>query len=76
MKPKVGDIIVFDARFYNKYGHVAIISDVEEDKIEIIQQNYWHFLRSRRTFELLYDKKNWTVNNDRVLGWLRYRAKI
>ena len=38
-KPKVNDLVVYDATAFNKYGHVAIISKVTDSKIEIIQQN-------------------------------------
>ncbi len=73
VKPKVGDLIVFDATVHNKYGHVAIVSDVKEDEIEIIQQNYGPFLRSRKTLALRYENEKWNVENSKVLGWLRYR---
>ena len=69
--PKVGDIIVFDATFYNKYGHVAIISEVTDDEIEIIQQNYGPLLWSRRRLKLRCHDNKWHIDNDRVLGWLR-----
>lgn len=35
-KPKEGEIIIFDKTVFNSYGHVAIISKVEDDSIEII----------------------------------------
>jgi hypothetical protein len=38
-KPKVKDLIVFDGHEFNPYGHVAIVSKVGEDIIEITQQN-------------------------------------
>ena len=55
----------------NKYGHVAIISKVSENKIEIIQQNPGAFTKSRKTISL--DKTNgaWKIKNKRILGWLR-----
>ena len=55
----------------NLYGHVAIVSEVAENKIEIIQQNPGPFGKSRES--LLLNKKdgNWVIRNDRVLGWLR-----
>ena len=67
-KPKVDDLIVFGATRFNPYGHVAIISKVTDDKIEIVQQNTG--LRTRATFTL---KKtgNWWKIHVNALGWLR-----
>lgn len=70
-KPKVDDLIIFRATVLNKYGHVAIISKVNESEIEIIQQNPGIFGQSRETFELENKNQKWEVKNDRVLGWLR-----
>ncbi|MCB9334952.1 MAG: CHAP domain-containing protein [Flavobacteriales bacterium] len=70
-KPKVNDLIIFDGTIFNKYGHVAIISKVTHNEIEIIQQNPGPFEESRETFELEYKNDKWVINNDRVLGWLR-----
>lgn len=70
-KPKVSDLIILDATTFNKYGHVAIISEVEDDEIEIIQQNPGPGSRSRITFDLNHENNCWTVENKRVLGWLR-----
>lgn len=38
-KPKVDDILVFDEMMLNKYGYVAIISNITEQAIEVVQQN-------------------------------------
>ena len=38
-KPESGQIIIFGPTIFNSFGHVAIISKVEKDEIEIIQQN-------------------------------------
>ena len=67
-KPKVGDILVFGG---NSLGHVAIISDVAETKIEIIQQNAGPFGRTRVPFGLEKNNEKWTIKNKRILGWLR-----
>jgi len=64
-KPKVGDIVVFKGG----YGHVAIISEVTENKIEITQQNVG--CKPRETLEFTLDKSFYIVENDRVVGWLR-----
>lgn len=66
--PKVGDLVVFDKTTFNSYGHVAIVSMVENNQIEVIQQNTGS---SRSTFPLQLNGENWFIDNDRVLGWLR-----
>ncbi|PKP21748.1 MAG: CHAP domain-containing protein [Bacteroidetes bacterium HGW-Bacteroidetes-21] len=70
-KPKVNDLIVFDEHKFNKYGHVAIISGVTDDHIEIIQQNPGPNGKSRQSFSLKKEGEIWTIENDRILGWLR-----
>ena len=37
--PQIGDIVVFDGYLFNPYGHVAIISAVGTNEVELIQQN-------------------------------------
>ncbi len=70
-QPKVDDLIVLKGTTFNKFGHVAIISKVSENEIEIIQQNPGAFGSSRKTYSLEYKKGKWKIKNERVLGWLR-----
>jgi len=70
-KPNVNDLLIFDATISNKYGHVAIISKVTENEIEIIQQNPGQFGKSRINIPLESINGKWNINNERVLGWLR-----
>lgn len=72
-KPKVKDLIVFDGHENNPYGHVAIISEVGEDYIEIIQQNPGPNAPSRDRFELYLEGGKWYISDDLTLGWLRKR---
>lgn len=69
-KPQVGDLLIFDGSLSNAYGHVAIISQVEGDEIEIVQQNK---MPSRQTYT--WSKKNgkYRIEGSRILGWLRKR---
>jgi hypothetical protein len=69
--PKIKDLIVFDGHEFNPYGHVAIISKVGEDFIEIIQQNPGPSGPSRERFELYKKGSKWFVSDDLTLGWLR-----
>ena len=70
-KPRVNDLIIFDANIFNKFGHVAIISKVKDNEIEIIQQNPGPIGSSRETFKLVKKDNKWKVKNGKVLGWLR-----
>ena len=71
-KPKIGDLVVMDATLFNAYGHVAIISKVRENEIEIIQQNPGVSAASRVVFGLKKTNENkWKIENKKLLGWLR-----
>lgn len=72
-KPKVGDLIILDGHFGNKYGHVAIISAVCKNHITIIQQNPGVFNKSRIDMGLDFADNKFKIYNGRVLGWLRMR---
>lgn len=69
--PKVDDLLVFKGTIYNKYGHVAIISKVAENDIEIIQQNPGPNGPSRKTFIVENKDGKWEIKDERILGWLR-----
>lgn len=70
--PQADDLLVFRATLLNRYGHVAIISAVTEDAIEIMQQNPGPFASSRETFKLLHDADGqWRIDHSAVLGFLR-----
>lgn len=70
-KPKTNDLLVFDSTLYNPYGHVAIVSGVTEDSIEIIQQNPGPLGSSRETFQLSHQNNKWQIQDSHILGWLR-----
>lgn len=68
-KPKVSDLVVFAGTTFNSYGHVAIVSRVGEDEVELIQQNVGY--ASRQIIELEKSVHGWRIDQSRVLGWLR-----
>ncbi len=71
-KPQVGDLIVLKGTIFNRYGHVAIISNVLDNQIEIIQQNPGPSGASRVQYELMQtEQQQWKINQSRILGWLR-----
>lgn len=71
-KPQVNDLLVMDGTVLNRFGHVAIVSQLLEKEIEIIQQNPGPFEASRDTIKLINtDEGKWELDHKRVLGWLR-----
>lgn len=71
MKPEEEDIIVFSPTILNRYGHIAIISKVTENEIEIVQQNPGPFGSSRQMIPLIKIENKYRIDNERVLGTLR-----
>ena len=67
-KPKVNDLLIFDKTQLNPFGHVAIVSEVSENQIEIIQQNVGD--QSRDNLRLRSENGKWKMNSN-ILGWLR-----
>lgn len=70
-KPMIGDLIIMDATIFNSFGHVAIISAVNDGNVEIIQQNPGPGEPSRESFKIKNHNSGWKIENDRILGWLR-----
>lgn len=71
LKPKEGDLLVWKGSLYNSYGHVAIVSEVKDTEIEIIQQNPGPFGTSRKMILLENNNGMWFLKEDAILGWLR-----
>ncbi|HMC97264.1 MAG TPA: CHAP domain-containing protein [Flavobacteriales bacterium] len=67
-KPRAEDLLILDGSGGNPFGHVAIISRVEDGEVEVVQQNTGS---TRNTYDL--DRVNglWRIDSKRVLGWLR-----
>jgi surface antigen len=72
-KPAIGDLIIFDGTAGNPYGHVAIISEVTAQTIEIIQQNPGPFASSRINLSLDSNSNSFIIQETRLLGWLRMK---
>jgi hypothetical protein len=70
-RPRPDDLLVFGPSLLNRYGHVAIVSAVKENALEVVQQNPGPFGRSREWIRLRSDGGLWRCQNRRVLGWLR-----
>jgi surface antigen len=71
VKPEVDDLLVFTN---TKYGHVAIITSVSADAIEIIQQNVTG--QSRQIMPLTIKKGRYYIGTSySPAGWLRKEDK-
>jgi len=70
-KPKVNDILVFQASWYNSFGHVAIITKVIENNVFIIQQNAGPFSNTRVSYHLTQENNRWKIEDSKIAGWLR-----
>ncbi len=70
-KPQAEDIIVFAPSILNPYGHVAIVSNVFPNTIQIEQQNPGPFSSSRESSALVNKNGKWFIEGKHVLGWLR-----
>ncbi|HSD39003.1 MAG TPA: CHAP domain-containing protein [Rhodocyclaceae bacterium] len=75
-RPAVEDLIVFAPWALNRFGHVAIVSKVGPDFIEVVQQNAGPFGATRERFPLEQREGRLHVGNDRVLGWLRRDQQV
>lgn len=70
-KPQVGDLLVYGPVALNKFGHVSIVSKVDKNKIEIIQQNPGAYGDSRQKFSLTQTDGKWRIEHSQIVGWLR-----
>lgn len=67
VRPEVDDLLVFTS---GKYGHVAIVTAVNEDSIEIIQQNVMG--QPRQILPLTIKKDQYSIETTKPpAGWLR-----
>lgn len=74
-RPEISDILIYLPTTSNEFGHVAIVSKIEKDSIEIIQQNPGPRVNSRETYMLENKDGNWHIENLKIQGWLRKKSK-
>jgi hypothetical protein len=75
-RPQKGDLMIFDGHAGNKYGHVAIVSELGDQYIEIIQQNPGPFAPSRDKITMSFHNNTFIIEHKRLLGWLRPKKFI
>lgn len=67
VKPQPDDLMVFQTGLY---GHVAIITQVNDNDIEVIQQNMYG--NPRETYKIVIKDGNFFIGNGKQpVGWLR-----
>ncbi|UMR32423.1 CHAP domain-containing protein [Massilia sp. MB5] len=69
--PAEEDLLVFGPWLLNRFGHVAIVSQVGPDYVEVIQQNPGPFGTSRERYKLLIEDGRPRIDAPRLSGWLR-----
>ena len=76
--PVVGSILIYSRGEPDiRYGHVAIITGVDADYVEVAEENwdndYWPGNYARR-IEMKYSGGNYTLHDELpILGWMVYR---
>lgn len=68
-RPELNDILIFAGDNQNPFGHLAIVSKVYDDRIEIVQQNIGSESRVHLNVHRFLD--GWEVEDHTVIGWLR-----
>jgi hypothetical protein len=71
--PSVGDILILKKNKKYVHGHIAIISNVYDGALEVIQQNAGPFESSRALFGYGDFGNKYKLDNKDVLGWLRIK---
>lgn len=62
--------MILKAHLLNPYGHVAIISNITNNNIEITQQNPDPFTPCRVSYPLNMNlNQQWTIKNPHILGF-------
>ena len=70
-QPRVDDLVVLAGTAGNRYGHVAIVCEVGEQELTLIQQHPGPAAPSRVSVGVKRSGDRWLLANPRILGWLR-----
>jgi len=70
-KPKKDDMGIIGASADNKFGHLFIVTNVDETGVDFIQQNPGSQNPSRGKYRLIYENGLWSIKAPYLLGWLR-----
>lgn len=64
-KPQIDDIIIWGGQ----YGHVALVTKVEKEFLEVVQQNVG--TSTRMKIGLIKEDNKYKLNDPAIVGWLR-----
>ena len=70
-KPQANDLIIWDGNQWNPFGHVAIVYEVTDSEVKIIQQNPGPSASSRISIDYTNSNNSFTIQDEEILGWLR-----
>jgi hypothetical protein len=68
-RPEVDDLIIYGASSGNPFGHMGIISKIEDGKITMVQQNMG--TKTRHELILAEYEGIYTIADFNIKGWLR-----
>lgn len=71
--PQKKDIVVFGPEENNPFGHIGIISNIENNEIELAQQNWGR--TSRMTLPLVENNGKYLIEHPYIMGWLSLQSK-
>ncbi len=69
-KPQPEDIVVFKTEGINIFGHIGIISKVNGNQLEMVQQNYGTKTRIKYNIVKVFDR--YYIDDKEVVGWLSF----
>ncbi len=70
-KPKPESLLIYGPTPYNSFGHVAIITKVDNATVECISQNLGAGNGTRRTYPLKFTNDGrWYIDEQYISGWL------
>jgi len=73
--PPMKDSLLIWNRYYKNTGHVAIITNIDNDIITIAEQNYnnnsWNGNNYSRKLKIVFNNGYYIMNNN-ILGWINY----
>lgn len=68
-RPMAGDMLIYDGYSGNPFGHIGIITEVGDDYVQLIQQNFG--TKTRQKLKLVEYAGIYTIADYDILGWLR-----
>ena len=71
VRPQPDDLVIIGGTTHNSFGHLLIITNVDSDGVDFVQQNPGPKNPSRGKYRLKNVKGKWYIDQEAILGWLR-----